>query len=42
MPQWMEDEEKKCFWLRQELESSKALELGIPPEDTQMEEVGSG
>ena len=32
--------EEKCFWHRQDLASSKALELGVPPEDVQMEEVG--
>ena len=33
-------EEEKCFWIRQDLVSGKALELGVPPEDIQMEEVG--
>ena len=33
-------EEEKCFWHRQDLASGKALELGILPEDVQMEEVG--
>ena len=36
----MMDEEEKRFWLWQDLESGKALELGIPPKDIQMEEVG--
>ena len=40
MPQWMMDEEEKRFWLGQDLASSKVLELGIPPKDVQMEEVG--
>ena len=40
MLQWMTDEEEKRFWLRQDLASSKALELGIPPKDVQMKEVG--
>ena len=33
-------EEEKRFWLGQDLVSSGALELGIPPEDVQMKEVG--
>ena len=33
-------EEEKRFWLSQNLASSKALELGVPPKDVQMEEVG--
>ena len=33
-------EKEERFWLRQDLESSKALELGVQPEDIQMEEVG--
>ena len=33
-------EEEKCFWRSQDLASSKALELGVPPKDIQMEEVG--
>ena len=40
MPQWMTYEEEERFWLGQDLESSEALELGIPPEDVQLEEVG--
>ena len=36
----MIDEEEKCFWLGQDLASSKVLELGIPPKDIQIEEVG--
>ena len=32
--------EEKHFWLGQDLASSKALELGVPPEDVQIEEVG--
>ena len=40
MPQQMTDEEEECFWLRPDLESGKALELGIPPKDIQVEEVG--
>ena len=40
MPQWMTFEEEKHFWRGQDLVSSKALELGVPPEDVQMEEVG--
>ena len=34
------DEEEERFWLRQDLESSEALELGVLPPDIQMEEVG--
>ena len=33
-------EEEKNFWLGQDLVSGKALELGVPPKDIQMEEVG--
>ena len=33
-------EEEKRFWCGQDLASSEALELGIPPRDVQMEEVG--
>ena len=33
-------EEEKHFWRGQDLASGKALELGVPPEDVQMEEVG--
>ena len=33
-------EEEEHFWHGQDLASGKALELGIPPEDVQMEEVG--
>ena len=40
MPWQMIVEEEKCFWHRQDLASREALELGIPPEDIQMEEVG--
>ena len=40
MPQWMMDEVEKCFWLGQDLVSGKVLELGVPPKDIQMEEVG--
>ena len=36
----MTDEEEKCFWLRQDLASSKVLEWGILPEDVQIEDVG--
>ena len=32
--------EQKRFWLRQDLASGKALELGILPKDIQIEEVG--
>ena len=39
MPWGMMVEEEKCFWCRQDLASSKALELGVPPKDVQMEEV---
>ena len=35
----MMDEEKKHFWLGQDLETGEVLELGILPEDVQMEEV---
>ena len=40
MPQQMMGEEEEHFWLRQDLESGDLLELGVPPEDIQMEEVG--
>ena len=40
MLQRMVGEEEECFWLGQNLESGKELELGIPPEDIHMEEVG--
>ena len=40
MPQQMMVEEEECFWCGQDLASSEALELGVPPEDVQMEEVG--
>ena len=40
MVQQMTDEEEKCFWLKQDLESGKVLELGVLPKDVQMEEVG--
>ena len=33
-------EEEKHFWCGQDLASSEALELGVPPKDVQMEEVG--
>ena len=35
----MMDKEERV-WLGQDLESSEALELGVPPETVQMEEVG--
>ena len=40
MPQKIMGEEKEGFWLRQDLESGKVLELGVPLKDVQMEEVG--
>ena len=40
MPQQIADKKEKCFWLGQDLESGKELELGAPPKDVQMEEVG--
>ena len=40
MPWRMVVEEEKRFWLGQDLASGKALELGVPLEDVQMEEVG--
>ena len=40
MPWQMTVEEEKRFWSSQDLVSGKALELGIPPKDVQMEEVG--
>ena len=40
MLQQITDKEEERFWLGQDLESSKVLELAIPPEDVQMEEVG--
>ena len=36
----MMDKKEKRFWLGQDLASRKALELGILPEDVQIEEVG--
>ena len=39
MPKQMTVEEEERFWHGQDLASIKALELGIPPEDVQMEEV---
>ena len=33
-------EEEERFWRGQDLASGKALELGVPPKDVQMEEVG--
>ena len=33
-------EEEKRFWHGQDLVSGEALELGVPPKDIQMEEVG--
>ena len=33
-------EEEKHFWSVQDLACGEALELGVPPEDVQMEEVG--
>ena len=40
MPQRMLGKKEECFWLGQDLESGKVLELGVLPEDVQMEEVG--
>ena len=40
MPWQMMVKEEKHFWHGQDLASGKALELGVPPEDVQMEEVG--
>ena len=40
MPWRMMIEEEKCFWCGQDLVSSEVLELGVLPEDVQMEEVG--
>ena len=40
MPWQMTVEEEKHFWSSQDLVSAKALELGIPPKDVQMAEVG--
>ena len=40
MPQQMLGEKEEHFWLGQDLESGKALELSILPKDVQMEEVG--
>ena len=40
MPQWMMDEADEHFWLGQDLESSRALEYGVPTPNVQMEEVG--
>ena len=40
MPWQMTVEEEERFWRRQDLVSGEALELGIPPKDVQMEEVG--
>ena len=40
MPRQMTVEEEECFWCGQDLASGKALELGVPRKDVQMEEVG--
>ena len=40
MPRQMTVKEEEHFWHGQDLASSKALELGVPPEDVRMEEVG--
>ena len=40
MLQWMMGKEEERFWLGQDLESGEVLELGVPPKDVQMEEVG--
>ena len=40
MPWQMMVEEEECFWCGQDLVSGEALELGVPPKDVQMEEVG--
>ena len=40
MTQRMMEEEEERFWLGQDLESGKALELDVLPKDVQMEEVG--
>ena len=40
MLQQIMGEEEESFWLGQDLESGKALELGVPPKDIQMVEVG--
>ena len=36
----MMDKEEEHLWLGQDLESGEALEIGIPPKDVQIEEVG--
>ena len=40
MPWRMTVEEEEHFWCGQDLASGEALELGVPPKDVQMEEVG--
>ena len=40
MLQQMTVEEEERFWHGQDLASGEALELGVPPEDVQIEEVG--
>ena len=40
MPWQMMVEEEKRFWLSQDLASGKALKVGVPPKDIQIEEVG--
>ena len=37
MPRQMTVEEEKHFWCGKDLASGKALELGVPPRDIQME-----
>ena len=40
MPCGMMVEEEKHFWRGQDLASGEALELGIPPKEIQIEEMG--
>ena len=40
MPWQMMVEEEEHFWHGQDLASGEALELGIPPDTVQIEEVG--
>ena len=40
MPWQIMVEEEERFWHRQDLASGEALELGVPPKDIQIEEVG--
>ena len=40
MPQKMITEKKAAFWHRLDLEMGEELELGVPPPDIQLKDVG--